>query len=201
MLQRVSNPMMQQMMLSDMQNNLARLLELNQQIATQKKFSKPSDNPIDVTRSMAMGTAITENTQYQRNINDGVTWLQNTESTFNKITNVYQQVRQLAVYAGDGGLEGVDMGAIAEQLAQLQEEMRNAANYEVEGLFLLSGLSTGVRPFVRDASGKVIYQGSTDYVQFEMGRQDVGQVSFTGTSQVMKSHRLASSLLELFSQP
>ena len=28
-----------------------------------------------------------------------------------------------------------------------------------------------------------------------------GQVSFTGTSQVMKSHRLASSLLELFSQP
>ena len=28
-----------------------------------------------------------------------------------------------------------------------------------------------------------------------------GQSSFTGTSQVMKSHRLASSLLELFSQP
>ncbi|EFQ23498.1 flagellin domain protein [Aminomonas paucivorans DSM 12260] len=180
MLQRVSNPMMQQMMLTDMQNNLARMLEIQHQIATQKKFSKPSDNPIDVTRSLAMGTTITENVQYQRNIDDGVTWLKNTETSFNQITNVYQQVRQLAIYAGDGGLADVDMGAIAEQLEQLQEEMRCAANYEVEGRFLLSGLSTGIRPFVRDASGKVIYQGSLDSVQFEMERQELGKVSFNG---------------------
>ena len=97
MLQRVSNPMMQQMMLTDMQNNLARMLEIQHQIATQKKFSKPSDNPIDVTRSLAMGTTITENVQYQRNIDDGVTWLKNTETSFNQITNIYQQVRQLAI--------------------------------------------------------------------------------------------------------
>ncbi|EHM10255.1 flagellar hook-associated protein 3 [Thermanaerovibrio velox DSM 12556] len=180
MLQRVTNSMMHGMLLSDMQNNLARMLEIQKQLATQKKFSRPSDNPIDVTRSLAMDTTITENVQYQRNLDDALTWLKNTETAFDQITSVYQQVRQLAVYAGDGGLVDVDMGAIAEQLYQLQEEMRNAANYEVEGRFLLSGLSTGVRPFVRDERGRVIYQGSNMPVYFEMERQQLGRVSFTG---------------------
>lgn len=180
MLQRVTNSMMHGMLLSDMQSNLAKMLEIQKQLATQKKFSRPSDNPIDVTRSLSMDTTITENGQYRRNLDDALTWLNNTETAFDQITSVYQQVRQLAVYAGDGGLVDVDMGAIAEQLYQLQEEMRNAANYEVEGRFLLSGLSTGVRPFVRDSSGRVVYKGSTMPVYFEMERQQLGRVSFTG---------------------
>ncbi len=180
MYQRVSNMMIQGMVLSDSQNNLRRLLTLQHQIATEQKYSKPSDNPIDVTRSMTLGTEITENVQYQRNMDDAVTWLKNTDTALNQIGDVFQRIRELAIYAGDGGLESTDLEAIAQELAELREEMRNCANYSVAGNFLLSGTATDQTPFVVDANGKVIYQGNRNDVSFEVERQVLGKVSFNG---------------------
>ncbi len=54
------------------------------------------------------------------------------------------------------------------------------ANYSVEGRYLLSGLSTGVRPFERDASGNVVYMGNTGKVSYEMEKGVIGDVSFHG---------------------
>ena len=57
-MQRVSTPMIQNLMLSDMHNNLSRLLEYQHQLATGKKHSRPSDNPIvTVGRGVVEGMA------------------------------------------------------------------------------------------------------------------------------------------------
>ena len=61
-MQRVTNTMVQNLMLSDMHKNLSRLLDYQQQLATGKKHSRPSDHPIDVTRELALQTTLLENT-------------------------------------------------------------------------------------------------------------------------------------------
>ena len=177
---RVTNPMLQRTMLSDMHKNLARLLEEQRQLNTGKKHARPSDNPIDVTRELGLHTSIFENSQYQRNLDDAVTWLSNTDTAMNQITDVVQRIQELSVYAGDGGLGETELNAIAEEILQLQEELVNIANYSVEGRFLLAGLNTSVPPFQRDVSGRVLYTGNREHVNFEVEQGVVGQVSFHG---------------------
>ena len=177
---RVTNSMMHQTLLSDLHKNLARMLEQSHQLTTGKKHSRPSDNPIDVTRELGLNTSITENTQYRRNLDDAVTWLSNTDTSMNQMTDIVHRIRELAVYAGDGALSQTEMDAIAEEMVQLQEELINTANYSVEGRYLLAGLNTSVPPFKRDDLGRVIYTGNTEHVEFEVERGVVGQVSFHG---------------------
>jgi len=177
---RVTNSMMQATVLADMHNNLSRLLKLQQQMASGKLYSRPSDNPVDVTRELALGTTIFENVQYVRNMDDGITWLKNTETALDQVTSVVQRIRELAVYAGNGALQDVDMNAIAQELASLKEELRLTANYSVEGRYLLSGLNTSVIPFQLDANGNVVYLGNEHRVYFETERGSEGQVSLHG---------------------
>ncbi|NLD95790.1 MAG: flagellar hook-associated protein FlgL [Synergistaceae bacterium] len=177
---RVTNSMVQNLMLSDMHNNLSRLLDYQQQLASGKKHARPSDHPIDVTRELALQTTLLENKQYIRNQDDAMTWLSNTDAAFNQMTDIAHRIRELTIYAGNGALGPGETQAIAAEINELQEELRNIANYSVEGRFLLSGLSTGVRPFGRDAQGNVVYNGNTGKVQYEVEKSVVGNVSFHG---------------------
>ena len=177
---RITNPMMTNIVLGDMHNNLARMLKMQHQIATNKKYDRPSDNPVDVVRDLSLGTNIYENSQFIRNMDDGMTWLKNSEGAFNHVTSVAQRIRELAIYAGNGALEGVDMEAIATEMAELQEELRNSANFSVAGRYLLGGLDVTESPFVRDENGSVVYRGNEYHAEFEMGRGVTGQVSFHG---------------------
>jgi len=185
---RVTNSMIQNLMLSDMHNNLSRLLDYQQQLASGKKHARPSDHPIDVTRELALQTTLLENKQYIRNQDDAMTWLSNTDAAFNQMTDVAHRIRELTIYAGNGALGPGETQAIAAEIKELQEELRNIANYSVEGRFLFSGLATGVRPFERDAQGNVVYNGNTGKVQYEVEKSVVGDVSFHGREVFQQSY-------------
>ncbi len=179
-MQRVSNSMMFTGMMTDMHNNLARLIKMNKQGSTGKINQKPSDNPIDVTRELSLSTTIFENEQYIRNMKDGLTWLKNTDTSLNQIGELIDRTRALAVRAGGPGLEDAEMEAIAQEMIEIQEAIRQAANYSVEGRYLLSGAATSVAPFQRDAEGHVVYMGNDYRVQYEMEKGIVSDVSLTG---------------------
>ena len=180
MVYRVTNNMMTNTYLSDLHGNLGRLTDLYRQMTTGKLYNRPSQNPVDVVRALSLATTIYENEQYIRNMDDAITWLKNTDQGMNQINDVLQRIRELAVYAGDGALDETEVESIALEIEQLRDELMMAANYSVEGRYLLAGLATGRLPFVKDAEGNIIYQGNLGNVQFEMQRAFVGQVSLNG---------------------
>ncbi|QTX31476.1 flagellar hook-associated protein FlgL [Aminithiophilus ramosus] len=178
---RVTNSMMQNVFLGDVYTNLQRLLDQQRQISTGKKYSSPSDNPVDVVRQISLETTLRENTQYQRNMEDGLTWLSNTETALNQMTDVTQRIRELVIAAGNGSYDAdTNMTAIAQEIEELKEELRNTANYSVEGRYLLAGLATSSAPFVVGSDGKITYVGNEGNVQFEMEQGVMGDVSLNG---------------------
>ncbi len=179
-MQRVSNTMMYGGMMTDMHRNLAKLMKMNKQGTTGKINHRPSDSPIDVTRELSLSTSILENEQYIRNMKDGLTWLKNTDSALNQIGEMTDRVRELSVRAGSGALNDEEMMAISQELKQIQEGIRQAANYSVEGRYLLSGAATSIPPYQRDSDGRVQYMGNDYRVQYEMERGIVSDVSLTG---------------------
>nr|WP_321503114.1 flagellar hook-associated protein FlgL [uncultured Dethiosulfovibrio sp.] len=185
---RVTNSMMYGGIMTDMHNNLSKLMKLNKQLSTGKLNHRPSDSPIDVTRELSLGTTIYENEQYIRNMDDGLTWLKNTDTAMNQIGDMIARVRELAVKSGNGSYDDEEAEAVAQELIQIQEGIRQAANYSVEGRYLLSGASTAIPPFQRDANGDVAYMGNEFRVQYEMERGIVSDVSFNGRQVFPQDH-------------
>ena len=190
---RVSNLTIQKTLLSDLHTNLSRMLEMQTQMASGKLHSRPSDAPADVAREMSLETSLVENVQYTRNLDAAQAWLANTDTAFDQMTSVVQRIRELTIYAGDGALEDAEVDAIATEISELQEEMRNIANYSVEGRYLLGGTKVCQQPFYRDASGKVCYRGG-DFVGTLLGFQhgnESGGVQYDLAHSPLSSRRLA----------
>ena len=180
MANRVTNSMMYGMMFSNMQNNLAEMLRIQNEMITQTKFTKPSDDPIAVARALGINTSIFENEQYIKNQEDAISWLRASWNTFDQLLSDAQRIRELVIYAGDGALSTEELQAISVEIQQLKESIRNTANTSIAGKYLLSGLDTGTKPFTYDAFGRIVYNGSDKKVNFEIENSVVSQVSFAG---------------------
>jgi flagellin-like hook-associated protein FlgL len=177
---RVTNSMVQSLLLNDMHKNLNNLLKIQQQLASERKYNSASDNPNAVTKGMGIETMMTEGTQYIKNLQDAVSWLKFTDDTLGDINDLFQRMRELAIYAGDPALTDVDLAAIGEELRQLKGEMMSFANSTIEGRYLFSGLATDKIPFSLGPGGEVLYNGNDYELFWEFARNETGQVSLTG---------------------
>ncbi len=177
---RVTNSMMQSLLLNDMHTNLSKLLDVQQQMSTQRKYQSASDNPNAVTKGMGLETMMAETEQYMKNLQDAVSWLKFTDDALGNMNDRFQRIRELAIYGGDGVLEGVDHVAIAEELREIRKEMMNYANSTIAGEYLFAGLRTGSSPFTVGPNGDILYNGNDYSVQWEFARRLVGKVSISG---------------------
>ncbi|MDR3321904.1 MAG: flagellar hook-associated protein FlgL, partial [Synergistaceae bacterium] len=173
---RITNSMMQSLLLNDMHNNLNKLLTIQQELSTQRRYNAASDNPNAVTKGMGIETMMTETEQYIKNLADAQSWLKFTESSLGDMTDRFQRIRELTIYAGDPALTEVDRQAIAEEIRQIKLEMVSLANSTIEGEYLFAGLKTGTTPFSLGANGEVLYNGNNYEIFWEFARMETGQV-------------------------
>lgn len=179
-MQRISQSMMSQVFLQDMHGSLKRLMDIEKQLASQKLYEKPSDNPSEVARGMTVGTSLARNEQYQKNLDDAASWLSSTDTALNQITDIISAIREKVIYSCDGSLSRSDREAIAEDIEALRDELVQTANFDVEGRYLLSGLDTSTPAYSKSDDGTVIYQGDDGRIQFQVEKGETGLVSLNG---------------------
>ncbi|MFG9943871.1 flagellar hook-associated protein FlgL, partial [Pseudomonas aeruginosa] len=69
-------------------------------------------------------------------------------------------IREIAVQAGNGGLDASDKNALATELAQREDELLNLLNSrDASGKYLFSGSQGDTQPFVRNPDGTYSYNG------------------------------------------
>jgi len=172
--------MISNLFLRDMHSSLKRLVEAEKRMSTQKMYSKPSDNPSEVARGMKVGSLISQREQFVRNLDDAITWLESTESALGQATDLVSSMREKAIYAGDGSLSEVDRLAIAKDILAMRDELVQVANANIQGRYLFSGYETDRPAFVKDETGKVVYQGDSGRISFEVEQGIEGTVSLNG---------------------
>ncbi|MDR1472370.1 MAG: flagellar hook-associated protein FlgL, partial [Synergistaceae bacterium] len=177
---RVTNNMMRSLMMGSLNSNMNRLLEIQQQLATERKYPTASKNPHAVTKGMGLETKLTEADQYRKNLEDAVAWLKFTDDAMMQMNDLYKRVNELAIKAGDGSEEDLDRGAIGAELRQLKDAMMSFANSTIAGEYLFSGLMTDKTPFSLGENGAVRYNGNNYALFWEFAQRETGKVSITG---------------------
>lgn len=133
-------------MLRNLSNSYSRLDKLQDQISTQKKFTKPSDDPVAAMMGMNYRTDLNRIHQYTRNIGEVRNWVDSTDDALDKGVLALQRIRELTLQASNGTLEGDQRKAVAEEVKQLKEHLQNIGDTQVGGKYIFNGNQTNVPP-------------------------------------------------------
>src|SRR3954471_7914470 len=141
--------------LQGLNSNLAALNKLQNQLTSGTTISKPSDSPTGTNTSMLTRKAIARTDQYSRNITDGTTFLDATDSALQDMLSQVRRVRDLTVQALNGGAQSdQSLAAIATEVKGIRESMLGQANQVVQGRPLFGGVTSGSKAY--DASGAYV---------------------------------------------
>lgn len=136
---RVTQSMLSANSLRNISNSYNKMNQLSNQVATGKKITKPSDDPVVAMKGMYYRSSLSEVEQYKRNLSELYLWMDNSEASMNQASSGLDRVRELLVQ-GKTDTNGVDeRGAIAEEINQIKEDLVNVANTKVNGKYLFHG--------------------------------------------------------------
>ncbi|MDQ0199565.1 flagellar hook-associated protein FlgL [Neobacillus ginsengisoli] len=175
---RITQNMMNQTMLSNLQSNYRALDQTQKQLSSGKKIDKPSDNPVTAVRSMYYQSSLNEIDQYKRNASDGSSWMQTTDEGLDQVTQVLQRVRELTVQASNDTNDQNARNAIAAEMSQLKDHLGEVANSEIGGKFIFAGTDTKTPPY--DTSQKQFTNTNQQPINYQVGKSSSVQINVSG---------------------
>ena len=177
---RVTNNMLVNNMVYNLNQNLRALEKLQYQKATGKKFRVPSDDPIGVSKSLKFHTDISKIEQYHRNAEDALSWMTDTEAALNEIGTVLKRAMDLTKDAANGTKTGEDLKKIKEEVDQLREHLIQIGNTTYSGRHVFSGYKTDEKLF--DDDGMYNIELDKDEIfEYNIGVSEKVKVNTIGT--------------------
>ncbi len=149
---RITNGMLSTSFLGDMNRNLNQMQTIQKQLTSGKEFSRPSDNPFKVARSMQMYSEIYANKQFNSNIKDTINWMDTTDSALNQATNTLQRVRELMVSAGNAAYGSGELSAIKDEINEKVAEFGQILNTSFDGKYIFGGTDGTTKPITVSTS-------------------------------------------------
>jgi flagellar hook-associated protein 3 FlgL len=139
--------------LRGLNRNLAAVNKLQNQLTSGKTISTPSDDPTGTNTSMITRQAQAANAQHARNISDGHTFLDASDSALQNMLDQVRRVRDLAVQALNTGSSSPESdNAIATEVNGVRESLLGMANQVVQGKPIFGGVTSGSQAYLADGS-------------------------------------------------
>jgi flagellar hook-associated protein 3 FlgL len=139
--------MVQRNMLADLNSVSERLVRTQLKASSGKEISRPSDDPFNASRAMALRQDQAAVTQYQRNVQDARGWQEATEQALSSVTDAVQRARDLVVQGASDTLDRSARTSIAAELEQLAEGVKQNANATYRGAYLFAGADNAAPPY------------------------------------------------------
>lgn len=140
---RITNNMIMRNTKGNINGNKTMLDILNNQMTTQKKISKPSDDPVIAIRALRLRSNLSQiNQYYENNIPDAESWLEVTETALTNMKKVLTTVHTQCNMGANGTLTADDRNTILKQLQSLREQVYAEGDSDYAGRTVFTGYKT-----------------------------------------------------------
>ncbi|HWQ72282.1 MAG TPA: flagellar hook-associated protein FlgL [Desulfitobacteriaceae bacterium] len=159
---RITNNMIIQNAIKDINNNLVKLSKLQAQASSQRKIEVPSDDPVVAARSLKLTSYMSDIQQYQKNTEDANSWMEYTDSALEQIGDILITIREKTVEAANGILTDDDKSNLKAEIEELKKEIIEIANTNYSGRYIFGGYRTNEAPFAivsTDVGDQILYNG------------------------------------------
>ena len=148
---RVTQNMMSNLFVRNIQKQTEAMLQRQEQVATQKRINRPSDDPGGMARVLDGRSTLAAIDQYVENIKQGKTRLEITETTLKQVDDLVQQARKLAETNSGADVTADQREFAAENVKEIYDQVMQLANSRFGGRYMFAGYQTDTAPFTRDA--------------------------------------------------
>ena len=140
---RITNKVMQNNVLSNINKNKMLQDSLNTQLSTGKKIQKPSEDPVVAIRALRLRTDLSQIQQfYKKNIPDAQSWLQLTETAISTTVSVVKSMITECERGASDTLETTDREKIIDSLRALRDEAYKTGDADYAGRYIFTGYRT-----------------------------------------------------------
>lgn len=140
---RITNTMMTNTTMRNVNKSKNNLYTTEQQMSSQKKISKPSDDPIIAIRALSLRTSLTEVEQYlKKNVPDADAWITLTETSLKNMDGLYTDILKYCTQGSTDSYETTNRSAIIQSIQQLKDAMYAEGNADSSGRYIFTGYRT-----------------------------------------------------------
>lgn len=117
--------------------------KLNNQMATEKKIVRPSDDPVVAIRALRLRTNVSQVTQYyEKNVTDAESWMKVTEDSLTTVSSVLTDMVEQCTKGSSEKLTPTDRNTILDALKALRDEVYATGNADYAGRSVFTGYRT-----------------------------------------------------------
>jgi flagellar hook-associated protein 3 FlgL len=161
----------------------SKLSDLQQQISSGVRLTKPSDDPAASSRVLELEQTVSQLDQYNVNITLAENRLKLEETTLSAVENSFFRIKELTIQANGIANDATALQAIAVEIEERYQELLSLANaQDSSGDYLFAGFQNQTQPFTETLTGSVnhvVYSGDQGQRSFQVSptRQITGDDS------------------------
>ncbi|MGH4050353.1 MAG: flagellar hook-associated protein FlgL [Clostridium sp.] len=172
---RITNKMLSNNFLRDMNTNLNNLSKIQNQMASGNQINKASDDPVKAAKIMQMNSDINSNDQYNANIKNTTNWLDVTDGTLDKFGVAITRINELLISSGNAN-DASSQSAIKDEINQKVEELAGLLNTNFDGKYIFGG-TRGTNKPVDAATKDILGNAKLMYAKVGGGELDISNLS------------------------
>ncbi len=181
---RITNKIMQNNSLYNINNNKVAEDTLNTMMSTGKKITRPSEDPVIAIRALRLRSNVVQlNQYYEKNAKDAESWLNITADALSTMSAVLTDCVKQITKGANKDLTLDDMETIVTQIDSLSKEYYSTGNVDFAGRYVFTGFRTET-PLTFDK------QTSADYTDI---RDEFNADNISDSSRVTGKYRLDDS--------
>ena len=141
---RITNQMMTNTVLMNINRNQQTLTDYEEQLSTGKVIQRPSDDPVVAVRALRFRTTVNEIKQYKTNAEDATSWASISEQAVSNVDSILDRVRELSVQASSDVMTVENRQTSITEIRELTEQLLNETNATYAGRYVFGGYKTNV---------------------------------------------------------
>jgi flagellar hook-associated protein 3 FlgL len=174
---RITDKMVNTNIINSVQKNRSEMNDLQNQASTQKKLTKPSDDPSSIGRVMTAKKEEKVAQQFIKDLNYAKSFLEITDVTLGELSELLMRAKELAIQqANDAGSNPQSRRIVASEIEQLFNQTIQIANKKMADRYIFSGFQTTKQPF--DMSGN--YNGDDGDLQVRVNKDAAVAMNVSG---------------------
>lgn len=182
---RITNKIMQDNSLYNINANKVSQNNLSTQMSTQKKITRPSDDPVIAIRSLRLRSSVSQISQYySKNVPDAESWIKVTEDALSTVTDVATDLVKQATKGANSDLKSDDLDIIIKNMEALEEEVYSTGNVDYAGRYVFTGYRTDTPlTFMKDEK--------TEYsITEQFTAENIDSVTYVNTDALAKVNEI-----------
>lgn len=198
---RITNNVIMRNTKSNINTNKINVNDKNNQMSSQKKIDRPSDDPVIAVRALRLRSNLSELDQYlNKNIKEATAWQDVTDTALYNIRGLMNDMYELCEHGANDTLNQEDRRTLLTQLQQNQAQIYEEGNSDYAGRTVFTGWKTDTTlTFTQDKPEE--HYTITQQLSYTDLYENTYLYNTVGTDEIVNFKTKASQLSEVSAQP